>query len=237
MKKYLGAIIIAIALVLPSCSTKLEPVMIAADPSDPEQMVLAEIYRQILELEGRQVGLIGQKMTDPADKFELLQSHEANLAVFCVGDFVEAENHPEYVKLTSMLKGVEDNNNVTDANNADLELATYDAAVATLPGRLVTVDPSPAQGCGVATAPEGSAPRLPQNIIPVFEAGLFDRGMRQAINKTTRAMNTEDLAKLVEQTKRDGNPRGAVNEWLMAKAGMGVELDRIVEEGGEARDL
>ena len=210
-----------------ACAPAEEPVRIAADPSDPEQMVLAEIYRQVAELAGKEVGIVGQQLNDDGEKLALLQARDANLAVMCVGSLVVAANPAE----TDALEEKKREADADDSNDVDLALATYDAAVATLPGAFKTVDPSPAEGC--ADADHGD---LPQNIIPVYQAGLFDRGVRNAMNKVTRALSTTDLEKLIEKTEEDGDPGAAVNAWMQEKTGMGSELKRIVDEG-QAREV
>ena len=212
---------------LTACAPEEEPVRIAADPSDPEQMVLAEIYRQVAELAGRDVGIVGKQFAHDADKLALLQTRDANLAVMCVGSLVMTANPGE----AETLEAKSQEANADDSNDVDLALATYDAAVGTLPGAFKTVDPSPAEGC--ADDDHGD---LPQNIIPVYEAGLFDRGVRNAMNKVTRALSTADLEKLVEKTEEDGDPGAAVNAWMQEKTGMGSELQRIVDEG-QAREV
>lgn len=231
-RKFAGSVLAVVAaLTLSSCShEEKEAVIIAADPSDPEQLVLAEIYRQVAELDGRRVGIVGKQLRSETDKLELLQTREANLAVFCAGSLIDAENPEEKDRLRKELTGSD------NSNDAELELATYDAAVGTLPGSLMTLDPSPAHGCAPADDAEAdSEDALPQNIMPVFQIGLFDRSVRQAMGKVTRALNTDDLGELVEQTAEDGDPTRAVNEWMREKTGMGAQLKRIVEEG-EARD-
>lgn len=273
-RKLTGSVLaIATALTLSSCAQEeYEPVVIVADPSNPEQRVLAEIYRQVIELDGRKVGIVGVELADDTEKLEILQSGEANLGIFCSGSLVEAENPDEEANLRAR---------IADGNGANLDVqhATYDAAAGTLPGNLMTLDPSPAQGCEPEPAaeppptaeaetkptdapkpgdeakpsgdnepqtgntedpkpdnpPKPEAEALPRNIMPVFRVGLFDRGVRQAIHKVTRALSTEDLHELVEQTEKEGDPSGAVNDWMLEKTGMGSELQRIVEEG-EARD-
>lgn len=211
---------------LTACTEADEPVKIAADPSDPEQMVLAEIYRQVVELAGRDVGIVGKQFADDGEKLDILQTRDANFAVMCVGSLVVAANPGETAALEANKKDAAEG----DSNDVDLALATYDAAVATLPGSLTTVDPSPAHGCTHSEHAD-----LPQNIIPVYEDGLFDRGVRGAISKVTRALATDDLEELVEQTEKDGDPGAAVNAWMQEKTGMGSELKRIVDEG-QARE-
>ncbi len=212
---------------LTACSEKNPAVKIAADPSDPEQLVLAEIYRQVAELDGREVGIVGKRYVDDAAKLDVLQTRDANFAVMCVGSLVVTANPGEAEVLAEKKNEADEE----DSNNADLALATYDAAVGTLPGSFKTVDPSPAEGCS-----ETEHDDLPQNIIPVFEAGMFDRGVRNAMNKVTRALSTTDLEKLIEQTEEDGSPSAAVNAWMQEKTGMGSELQRIVDEG-QAREV
>lgn len=224
----LGAVLMSATALggLTACAPAQEPVKIAVDPSDPEQMVLAEIYRQVAELAGRDVGIVGKRFADDGEKLEVLQTRDANFAVMCVGSLVVAANPGEAKALEAKKKAADE----ADANEVDLALATYDAAVGTLPGSLTTVDPSPAQGC-----PRTEHADLPQNIIPVYEKKLFDRGIRNALSKATRALATADLEKLVEQTEEDGDPGAAVNEWMQEKTGMGSELQRIVDEG-QARE-
>ncbi|MCT1452829.1 MULTISPECIES: hypothetical protein [unclassified Corynebacterium] len=211
---------------LTACTQPKEPVRIAADPADPEQMVLAEIYRQVAELSGREVGIVGKQFADDGEKLALLQTFDANLAVMCVGSLVVSANPGEAKALEAKKTEAEK----ADSNDTDLALATYDAAVGTLPGSFTTVDPSPAEGCA-GTEHAG----LPQNIIPVYKDGLFDRGVRNAMSKATRALSTTDLEKLVERAQEDGDPGAAVNEWMQEKTGMGSELERIVDEG-QARE-
>lgn len=212
---------------LAACAPAKEPVKIAADESDPEQMVLAEIYRQLVELDGREVGIVDRRFADDSAKLDVLQTREADLAVMCVGSLVVSANPGEAEALEEKKKEAGE----TDSNDVDLALATYDAAVATLPGAFTTVDPSPAEGCS-----DSEHAGLPQNIIPVYAAGLFDRGVRNAMNKATRALSTDDLKELVEKTEEDGDPAAAVNAWMLEKTGMGSELERIVEEG-QAREV
>lgn len=221
MRKTFGCIVAAATLTLSACGAAPEPVLIAADPSDTEQMVLAEIYRQIAELDGRQVGLIGASLPDDGTKLALLETREANLAVMCIGSLVVAENPQEREVLAELKR----KNEGADSNNVDVDLATYDAAVGTLPTDLATIDPSPAEGCA-GMEHDG----LPQHIIPVFEKGLFNRGVRQAMQKATRALNTEELEELVAEAQQDGDPSRAVNEWLRAKTGMGAALKRLIDD-------
>lgn len=223
-KAALGALVATAAAFggLTACAPAEEPVKIAVDPSDPEQLALAEIYRQVAELAGREVGIVGKQFADDGEKLDALQSRDANFAVMCVGSLVVAANPGETKSLEAKATGT----NAHDSNDVDLALATYDAAVATLPSSLTTVDPSPAQACSHADHRD-----LPQNVIPVYEDGLFDRGVRGAINKVTRALGTDDLEELVTQTVEDGDPTAAVNAWMQEKTGMGSELERIVDEG------
>ena len=101
--------------------------------------------------------------------------------------------------------------------------------------QLTDEPPTDTQPTSARPAEADEQETLPRNIMPVFRVGLFDRGIRQAMHKATRALSTEDLQKLVERTKAEGDPSRAVNDWMMEKTGMGAELQRIVEEG-EARD-
>ena len=50
------------------------------------------------------------------------------------------------------------------------------------------------------------------------------------MNKATRAMTTEDLKDIVEEAAKDPDPSRAVNEWIQEKTGMGIALERAVED-------
>lgn len=199
--------------------------MVAADPASSEQVVLVEIYRQIIALDGQDVVVAGPSMPSSGDRLDVLLAKEADLAVMCVGELVTDANPGEAGQLLRQAKEHEGT-----TNDDELDLATYDAAVATLPADLMTLDPSPAHGCG---AEEGEG--LPQNVIPVFKTGLFDRGVRSAMSQVTRALNTGDLEDMVADVESGEDPAATVNTWMKEETGMGAELERIVEEG-EARD-
>lgn len=227
MRKTLATIAALSLLALSACTSSdadAKPtVKIAVDPSDDEQMVLAEIYRQIAQFDGRQVGIIPMSLPDDSAKLSVLQSGEANFAVLCAGSLVTQENPGEAAELNRVAA---DAAGAGESHNAeDIPLATYDAAVATLPANLSTIDPSPAESC--ESQEHGD---LPNNVIPVFDASLFDRGVRRAMNKATRAMTTEDLKDIVEEAAKDPDPSRAVNEWIQEKTGMGIALERAVED-------
>lgn len=198
-------------------------VEIAVDPTDEEQMVLAEIYRQIIQYDGRNVGIIPMEIADDSTKLDVLQTGEANFAVMCAGSLVTQTNPGEATELNrAATEAAEEGHS---DNVADIHLATYDAAVATLPTFLRTIDPSPAESC--ENQEHGV---LPNNIIPVFKAQLFERGVLRAMNKATRALSTEEFKELVEEAAKDPDPSRAVSEWIQEKTGMGVALERAVDE-------
>lgn len=198
-------------------------VKIAVDPTDEEQMVLAEIYRQIIQFDGRAVGIIPMELADDSTKLDVLLAGEANFAVMCAGSLVTQTNPGEASELNRAVADAAEEGH--SDNVEDIPLATYDAAVASLPTVLRTIDPSPAESC--ANQEHGD---LPNNIIPVFKAQLFERGVLRAMNKATRALNTEELDELVKESAKDPDPSHVVNEWIQEKTGMGVALERAVED-------
>ena len=50
------------------------------------------------------------------------------------------------------------------------------------------------------------------------------------MNKATRALSTEELDELVKESAKDPDPSHVVNEWIQEKTGMGVALERAVED-------
>ncbi|WJY66149.1 hypothetical protein CAQUA_07265 [Corynebacterium aquatimens] len=216
-----------------SSTDRLKPrnaVTIAANPASEEQMVLAEIYRQVLELADRQVGIVGLRMDTSEERLEALRQNDATLTVVCTGAVAESMNRAELKEIVAS-EG-EDGSDTVKPMSEDMVNAVYDVALATFARDWATVDPSPAEACstepGVAEEDsEGS--KLPQNVIPVFNTNDFDRGERGAMNAVTRALNTEDLNELVEESKKTGKRAKLVNEWMMKRTGMGSELPRLKE--------
>lgn len=209
------------------------PVVIAADPSIEEQMVLAEMYRQVLELDGREVLLVGRELKTNTEQIDTLMRGDADLTVVCTGTLVVETNPSDIGELQKKVDADEGGNN-------DLELLTavYDAAIATLPSAFTTTDPSPAEGCAGMIDGEEAEKEMegwPRNIIPIIRKSEFDRIGQGAVNAISRALSTEDLDEIVEKSKQGQNRARLVNEWMMKRTGMGSELPRRLskDEGFE----
>lgn len=87
-----------------SSTDRLKPrnaVTIAANPASEEQMVLAEIYRQVLELADRQVGIVGLRMDTSEERLEALRQNDATLTVVCTGAVAESMNRAELKEIVA----------------------------------------------------------------------------------------------------------------------------------------
>ncbi|MEH0146845.1 hypothetical protein V6D40_04100 [Corynebacterium sp. Q4381] len=187
-----------------SCADEPIPVVIGIDASSEEQVVLGEIYSQIFDAMGYAAGVSSFGGAEALDPLEILRAEPVDLVVTCTGAVLETYDSAAAAELAA--SGME---------GEELSVATYDAAVGTLPATMRTVDPSPAQGCGYT-----DGERLVQNIIPVFRNGKFDRGTIQRINFITRMMATEDIAESAEKVGQGVPADVAVADWLLEYAGI-----------------
>lgn len=213
------------------------PVAIAVDADSAEQVVLGEIYKQIFESMGYAAAvtaLPSDASPGGTDAVEAVRSGEVDLVVACTGTLLAERDPQAATTLTSAARGDSDGSpgggsgkGSTSASSED----TYDASVATLPGELRTVDPSPAQGCGddgaMDVAGALTAASLPHNIIPVFRAATFDRRTVQRVNFITRVMATEDIDEMAEDIRDGDSVHNAVADWLAEYAGITAGIDTV----------
>ena len=197
-----GAVAIAAApVVLSGCAAEIAtPVAIGVDSASSEQVVLGEIYSQIFDQMGYASTVVDLPAVE-ADPVEQLRTAGVDLVIACTGELLRSQDRAAAAALAA-----------SGEEGEALSVATYDAAVATFPGAVRTVDPSPAMGCA-----DGDD-TLPQNIIPVFQDATFDRKTTFRLNFITRVMATEDIAEAAAKVE-EGEPVGeAVADWLLEYA-------------------
>lgn len=198
-----------------SLSAQEKPaVAIGIDATDTEQIILAEIYNRVLTAQGRPVSVTALAgFEGNTDALDMLKRAPVDFTITCSGELLEAQN-PEAAK---RLAGESEQTRAeADAPYSD---RVYAQAVATLPGDVQSVDPSPAQGCGAKGKLDDE---LAQNIIPLFSKGILDRGEVQRVNFMTRVMATDEIAEMVEEYE-DGTPlRDCVRDWLLEYAQIDV---------------
>ncbi|GAB2508121.1 hypothetical protein CATRI_04860 [Corynebacterium atrinae] len=205
---------VATAATLTAC-TNMEPdrdeldglkrsVIVLIAPNSMEQSVLAEIYQQVLQGQGRNTSLRVDTEAGVEGRIDAISSGEVDFIIDCSGPMLEYVDSAAANELAK-----EYANAGSNPNAGDLSERTYDEFVGSLPGSLATPDPSTAEGC----ATEGTQ-RLPHNIVPVYYRELFNRSETQALNKATRDLTTADLKELVESAKRESSISTVVAEWL-----------------------
>ena len=207
----------AAALVLSGCASEdniytqqrpeKEAISIAVDGGSTEQIVLGEIYAQVLNSQGRPNSVTAVEGLAAAAPVPVLRELRADFVITCTGRMLEQTDPAAAKELAG--------GDFADGGYTD---SVYDAAVATLPGDIRSVDPSPAQGCG-------KAGELPQNVIPVFYKGTFDRGEMNRLNFITRVLSTDRLEDMAEAVD-DGTPvKDAIADWMMEYAQIDVHFD------------
>ena len=192
----------------------VDAVAVAVNQSSAEQVVLGQIYTAIFESMGYAVSQVEVNEADASNAIELLQREPIDLAVACTGALLEEQDSTAAAALTT-----------SGEQDEELSVATYDALLGTFPAAIRTVDPSPAQGCKdpSTSAQPGDAVGLPQNLIPIFVDGKFDRSTVNRLNFITRVMATDDIAEAAERVEQGEAVETAVAEWLIEYAGMTID--------------
>lgn len=220
------AVLAGSALALAGCapaglqSNGKDPVAIGIDADDPEQLVLGEIYSRVLQQLGRPTSVTATDFS-AGDTLRVLKETPIDFVVTCTGKLVE-ETDPAAAKALG---------GEAKTGAEGMSDTVYDAAVAALPGSVRTVDPSPAQGCGGAGA-------LPQNVIPLFSASVFDRGEINRLNFITRVMSTKAIGEMAEEVADGADMEDTLAAWMMEYAHIDVYANELADpdEGAAAGD-
>lgn len=212
-----AAALSAAALVVSGCASEdniytqprpeKTPVAITVDSDSTEQIVLGEIYSHVLNSQGRPTSVTAIQGVSRAAPVQVLRELRSDFVVTCTGRMLRYTDPAAEKEL--------EGGDISDAEYTD---RVYAAAVATLPGNMRSVDPSPAQGCGE----EGD---VPQNIIPVFHTGTFDRGEMNRLNSITRALSTNRLAEMADEVESGAPAEDAIADWMMEYAQIDVRFD------------
>lgn len=203
-----------------------EPFVVGIQPDSTEQKLLGELYRVLLLSVG-QPAVVEELEQSDTPATDAVRSGDADMAIACTGALLEQLN-PQLAA-----EAVED---TTDSNlNSDTFSETvYKYAVASFPGTVMTVDPSPAEGCAAAGEKPGEG-ELPNNIIPVFNKGELNRGQVNRLNFVNRVLTTEELAEMVEEVDAGADVRDVMAQWLLQRTKVSVDTGntRSEDEGDE----
>ncbi|GAB3939711.1 hypothetical protein [Corynebacterium tapiri] len=179
-------------------------VRISASEDDLTQQVLAEMYAQALSLQERdaEVVLVSRQRSH---SLESINDASTDFVVACSGDLL-AQINPNSAE--QVAAEADDSSGVVDPNDDDLIVATYEAAMASLPTHITSTDSSSAQGCT-----ESPADSLPQSIMPVFRKSLFDRNELKLVTDLTKVVTNEELDRTVEKAQKT-SAQQAVEAWF-----------------------
>ncbi|QPK83979.1 hypothetical protein G7Y29_04110 [Corynebacterium qintianiae] len=227
--KVLAALACAAALGVSGCAASSPSeegtYVIGIQPGSTEQKLLGEMYRVLLTSAGSpaEVKEVDHKGVPAVD---VVRSGQANLAIGCTGTLL-AQLNPQLAEEAA--EEIRDSAAGEDANDDSASENVYEFAVGSFPGGVMTVDPSPAQGC----APEGEAPgegELPTNVIPVFAKSELNRTQVNRINFVNRVLSTEDLAAMVDDVNSGKNVGDVMEKWLLEHTKVSVD-SRSEDEG------
>ncbi|MFW9044384.1 hypothetical protein ACOI92_05875 [Corynebacterium striatum] len=206
----------------PSADAKVgvaQTVTIAVNSQSTRQLVLAELYKQTLESEGRAANVASNDVlsedTSLNEKLPLFQSSDgtSNLYIGCTGQLLNAFNPDEARKLSQRFVADE-----KEPSGEDFLATTHIALMNALPPELAVVEPASAHGC------EGSDVELPENYVALYRKGLFNREERLAVSSLTKFLTEEEIEELVEKSEKSGSIEETVGQW-MAESNAGTVMD------------
>ncbi|OFT49189.1 hypothetical protein HMPREF3155_12325 [Corynebacterium sp. HMSC06D04] len=208
-----------LALAALSSCTKFDPsadekpglhqaVTISVNPKSKRQLLLAELYKQTLESQGRAANVASNEELEATSANEqnlpLIESGDGatNFYIGCTGELLDAFNP---VAAREISKRYEEDQK--DPSGEDFLATTHVALMNALPPDLAVVAPSSAQGCKEAE------PDLPQNYVVVYYKGLFDREERLAVSSLTKFLTDGEIRELLEKTDESGSLEQTVSDW------------------------
>ncbi|AKK05564.1 hypothetical protein CMUST_06140 [Corynebacterium mustelae] len=211
----LSALVLSCAVLLSGCANleRFEPgpdpvpdsekvVEIAVRSNSVEQLVLGELYKQGLERLGRpatlNMGRLGLEHS-----FDRVPNGAADVAIVCAGRML-GQVQPQKAKELEMEFSAAEK----DVNSGDQREKVYQAVMGALGDNVNATDPSNALGC----SDELSA--IPQHIIPIYRVPTLNREERGALNIISGTISTEELAELVEESKKVRNTSEVVMKYL-----------------------
>ena len=217
---------------LSACTTALgqpenEHYVIGIAPDSTEQAVLGEVYRVVLESVGQATEVRETPAAAADSAVEVVRSGAADMAIACTGTLLGQINSQQAEQARDELGregGPSDQNDVSAAEDV------YEYTVASFPGGVMTVDPSPAEGCAAAGEQPGEG-ELPNSIIPVFDKLELNRGQVYRLNYVTRLLRTEEVSAMVSDVDEGRDVGEVVTEWMLQRTK--ITIDPQSEKDGE----
>ena len=197
---------------------------IGVNPEDSEQLVIGEIYAQVLAAYGRPVGIAANTTFAHRSAMDTLREDNIDLVVSCTGKLLY---NFDRATAQTLLDGSDADSSAPHNGLAD---QVYASLVSTFPYDIRTVDPSPAQGCEGSEAAELG---LPENFVPLFKEGKLSRNEVKRLNFITRVMATEDIKEMAERVDKGEPAYQAISEWLGEYAGINPEHPETKDEDAD----
>lgn len=217
---------------LSACTTEVgepedEHYVIGIAPDSTEQAVLGEIYRVVLESVGQATEVRETPAAAEDSAVEVVRSGAADMAIGCTGTLL-GQIDPQQAEQAREELG--DESGESDKNDVSAAEDIYEYTVAGFPGGVMTIDPSPAEGCAAAGEQPGEGD-LPNSIIPVFEKLELNRGQVYRLNYVTRLLRTEEVSDMVSDVDNGRDVGEVVTEWMLQRTK--ITIDPQSEEEGE----
>ncbi|MBP3088972.1 hypothetical protein EML15_07415 [Corynebacterium sp. sy017] len=216
-KKQVGTAILIAALGLAGC-TIMEPhadpvpestqvVRVLVNGDSFEQIILGELYRQILDRNGREAHI--RVVTEEVDPYAELLAHNSDVYIGCAGSLL---SHYDAMKARELEEKYGQKQQLSPTEQAEQREDTYYGVVGSLDEGLAASDPSNAK----CASREGIA--LPENLVPIYRTPVLARAGRLALNEVSGSISSEELAELVEKARKGEPAEVVAAEFLDSKS-------------------
>lgn len=211
-----GAVVLSTCLVASCASQEPAPpsdperhglLTIAISPNSYEQVILGEIYKQVMQKSDRDTTMI---MVDPKQgpMVDTLIHTNADVIIGCAGSILEELNPTRAEELRAHYA---DKDRTAPTVQAELREDTYKSMVGSLSNGLDAADPSNGSGCA-----EDSTD-LAQNFVPVFLSDHATRETRLSLNIASGALRTDEIKKLVQRAQGGESARKLAADYISSK--------------------
>lgn len=180
---------------------------IAIAPNSYEQVILGEVYKQVLQRKGRDATVVTMAASEDSLLYTLGRSSN-DIVIGCSGRLLHDTNPSKAAELAAQYADFKD---PTPEQQDERRETTYKAMVSGLSNGLDAADPSNASGCADAT--DG----LAENFVPIFRSAAVPRETRLMLNNASGAMTTKEVAELVSEAEAGESPKDLVSEYLDSK--------------------
>lgn len=194
---------------MPTPEEQEATVTIGADFTDPEQVVLAQVYAQSFAAKGRDAEIVG--IDHPDGRIDAVRGEQVLMSFGCTGELLGLSDPAAAAALTEEYEADTDPNKEQSGEWRD---RVYEAFSKSLPGEVMATDAGIAQGCR-QTSESNPGANLPQWLVPFYVKPALVRAERvNVLNEIAGSLSTEDLEAMTQAVMNGDSADEVARQWL-----------------------